>query len=92
MTAPRVMLFALATLTATPDQLLAQSSEVLPRVVMLLLGSPAQPNQLANAFLEAMRENSCVDGRNLAFDLRYFRTSGDELERVVAGLSRSDRM
>jgi len=66
--------------------------KALPRVAMLLPGSPAQPNQLATAFLEAMRENSYVDGRNLAFDLRYLRTSGDELERVVADLSRSGRM
>jgi len=51
----------------------------------MLYGSPVQPNQLANAFLEAMRENRYVDGRDFAFDLRYFDTS-DELERVVADL------
>jgi len=30
-----------------------------------------------------MRENRYVDGRDFAFDLRYFGTN-DELERVVA--------
>jgi len=80
------LLFALAALAAIPSRVLAQPSKALPRVTMLFPGSPVQPNQLANAFLEAMRENGYTDGQDFAFDLRYVSTRGDELERVIADL------
>jgi len=53
---------------------------------MLYPGSPVQPNQLANAFLEAMRENGYVDGQNVVFDLQYIGTRADELDRVIGEL------
>ena len=79
----RMILFAFAALIASSSQLLAQPAKVLPRVAMLFPGSPAQHNELVQAFLQAMRENGYVDGRDFVFDLRYVGTSGDELDRAL---------
>src|SRR5262249_9067674 len=61
-------------------------AQTMPRVAMLYPGSSVQPNELAAVFLEAMRENGYVDGRDLVFDLRYIGTRADELDRVIGEL------
>ena len=82
----RAILFACASLIASPRPLWAQSAKGLPRVAMLYPGSPVQRNELAQAFLHAMRENGYVDGRDFAFDLRYVGTSAGELDRALGDL------
>src|SRR5262249_30493183 len=65
---------------------LAVEAQVLPRVAMLFPGASRQPNELASAFVESMRENGYVDGHGFVFDLRYIGTSTDELGRVFSEL------
>jgi len=56
---------------------------------MLYPGSPQPHNELADAFVQGMRENGYVDGREFVFDLRYVGTRGaawEGVERVIAEL------
>ena len=64
----------------------AQPARILPRVAVLYPGSPPQGNQTTRPFLQGMRENGYVDGKDFTFDPRYVGTRGDEMERAIAAL------
>lgn len=73
-------------LLAVPLAVKAQPAKTLPRVAVLYPGSPVQHDKLANAFVQGMRDNGYVDGKDVALDVRYVGTQGDELDRAIAAL------
>jgi len=84
---PVMITFILAILLlAVPLAVKAQQAKTLPRVAVLYPGSPVQHNKLVNAFVQGMRDNGYVDGKDVALDVRYVGTQGDELDRAIAAL------
>ena len=73
-------------LLAMPTAVEPRPPKLLPRVVFLYPGPPVQPDKLGNAFVQGMRDNGYVDGKDFALDERYVGTGGEELGRVIAEL------
>ena len=55
-------------------------------------GIGASRNELANAFVQAMRENGYVDGRGFVFDLRYIGTALMSWGESLANCFRSGQL
>jgi putative ABC transport system substrate-binding protein len=78
-------------LLAAPLAVEAQPAKTLPRVAVLypgspVPGSPVQQDELAAAFVQGMRDNGYVDGKDFALDVRYVGTRLHELDRIITEL------
>jgi putative ABC transport system substrate-binding protein len=73
-------------LLAAPLAVEAKPAKMLPRVAVLYPGSPVQHNELAAAFVQGMRDNDYVDGKDFALDVRYVGTRLHELDRIITEL------
>jgi len=78
-------------LLAAPLAAEAQQAGRIPRIgVLLLFGTPEQPNPLVNAFRGGLRELGYVEGRNLAIDYRWADGNNQRLTDQAAELVREN--
>jgi len=59
----------------------------LPRVAVLFLGNPEDTGKVnLAAFVEGMRAQGYVDGRNVVLDVNFARSQFDRLPEIIAGM------
>jgi putative ABC transport system substrate-binding protein len=70
------------------DRVEAQQPGKLARVGILRIGSP--PDPLIDSFRDGLNKLGYVEGRNIAFDLRYTRGGEDQLRELATDLVRQN--
>jgi putative tryptophan/tyrosine transport system substrate-binding protein len=83
------VLFAVGT-TMWPLQGHSQQSRKMPRIGILLPGTPASFSLRTKAFLDGLRELGYVDGRTIAIEWKWGNDQLDTLSGLAADLVRSD--
>ena len=76
----RFLLTSLASAVVAPRAVRAQ---VLPRAVVVFIGSPGLYTGLEEAFVQGMRDDGYVNREHFVLDVRYAETAGGELDRVT---------
>ena len=83
------VLFAVGT-TMWPLQAHAQQSRKMPRIGILLPGTPPSFSLRTKAFLDGLRELGYVEGRTIAIEWKWGNDQLDTLSGLAADLVRSD--
>ena len=84
-----IVLFAVGT-TMWPLQAHAQQSRKMPRIGILLPGTPPSFSLRTKAFLDGLRELGYEDGRTIAIEWKWGNDQLDTLSGLAADLVRSD--
>jgi putative ABC transport system substrate-binding protein len=84
----RALAFCLLALIASPGTLFGQASAPVPRVGIILNGTPETRRIYFEAFLRGMNELGYADGRNVVLDVRWVTSRPDQLPETIAALLR----
>lgn len=76
--------------TMWPLCIYAQQSQKIPRIGVLLPGTPASFAARTNAFLDGLRELGHVEGRTIAIEWKWGQDRVDTLSELAAQLVRSN--
>ena len=76
--------------TTWPLQSLAQQSQRMPRIGVLLPGAPSTSSPRTQAFLDGLAELGYVEGRTIAIEWKWGNDQPDTLSELAADLVRSN--
>jgi putative ABC transport system substrate-binding protein len=83
----RNLLAAFAVASLAPRALLAQQPAKIPRIGVLLAGTPAGFAVRTEAFLQELRQLGYVEGKNVVIEWRWAENQPDQIPRLAAELA-----